>query len=191
MLLRPQLRDLPINLANVYEKQGKPCEAILPLAQLVFYAGEVQGVAAIRSRILGLESRPECSWSLGEGQAVLKRPPGANMFLTPVSINGTDVGTFLVDTGATEVVLSRRMADKLRLDLNGAPTFLAETANGISTCTGVVLDQVSVQGLRANHVAAAVSDGLGSVDGLLGMSFLTRFELWQDGASLKLSTRKR
>jgi predicted aspartyl protease len=69
--------------------------------------------------------------------------------------------------------------------------FLAETANGVSTCTGVVLDQVAVQGLRANHVAAAITDGLGSVDGLLGMSFLTRFELWQDGASLKLSTRKR
>jgi clan AA aspartic protease (TIGR02281 family) len=191
LLLRPQLRDLPINLANVYEKQGKPCEAILPLAQLVFYAGEVQGVAAIRSRILGLESRPECSWSLGEGQAVLKRPPGANTFLTRVSVNGTDVGTFVVDTGATEVVLSRQMAEKLHLDLNGAPVFLAETANGVSTCTGVVLDQVAVQGLRANHVAAAITDGLGSVDGLLGMSFLTRFELWQDGASLKLSTRKR
>jgi clan AA aspartic protease (TIGR02281 family) len=191
LLLKPQLRDLPINLANVYEKQGKHCEAILPLAQLVFYAGEVPGVAAIRSRILGLETRPECSWSLGEGQAVLRRPPGENVFLTPVSINGTDVGTFIVDTGATEVVLSRRMADKLKLDLNGAPLFIAETANGITTGTGVVLNQVSVQGLRANHVAAAVTDGLGSVDGLLGMSFLTRFELWQDGASLKISTRKR
>jgi clan AA aspartic protease (TIGR02281 family) len=191
LLLRPQLRDLPINLANVYEKQGKPCEAILPLAQLVFYAGEVQGVAAIRSRILGLESRPECSWSLGEGQAVLKRAPTENVFLTRVSINGTDVGTFVVDTGATEVVFSRRVAEKLRLDLNGAPVFLAETANGVSTCSGVVLDQVAVQGLHARHVSAAVTDGLGSVDGLLGMSFLTRFELWQDGASLKLSTRKR
>ncbi len=33
--------------------------------------------------------------------------------------------------------------------------------------------------MRANHVPAAVSDGLGSVDGLLGISFLTRFELWK------------
>jgi len=122
---------------------------------------------------------------------VLKRQPTENAFLTPVSINGTNVGTFLVDTGATEVVLSRSMAAKLQLNLAGAPVFLAETANGVSTCIGVVLDQVSVQGLRANHVRAAVAENLGSVDGLLGMSFLTRFELWQDGASLKLSTRKR
>ncbi|MES1188164.1 MAG: TIGR02281 family clan AA aspartic protease [Myxococcales bacterium] len=191
ILLRPQLRDLPINLANVYEKQGKPCEAILPLAQLVFYAGEIQGVAAVRSRILGLEARPECAWSVGEGQASLKRPPNENVFLARVSINGAEAGTFVVDTGATLVVLSTQMAEKLHLNLEGAPLLLAQTANGISTGTGVVLDQVGVQGLRTNHVPAAVSDGLGPIDGLLGMSFLARFELWQDGSTLKISTRKR
>jgi aspartyl protease family protein len=82
------------------------------------------------------------------------------------------------------------MADKLRIDLSGAPLLLAQTANGISVGTGVVLDHVDVQGLRTRHVRAAITDGLGAIDGLLGMSFLTRFELWQDGASLKISARK-
>ena len=190
LLLRPELHDLPINLANVYEKQGKACDAILPLAQLVFYAGEIQGVAAVRSRILSLEARPECAWSVGEGQAKLKRLPHETVFLAKVQINEKEAGTFIVDTGATLVVLSQKLANRLQLDLNGAPLFLAQTANGVSAGTGVVLDHVAVQGLHANHVPAAIVDGLGSIDGLLGMSFLTRFELLQSGDSLQISTRK-
>jgi aspartyl protease family protein len=89
------------------------------------------------------------------------------------------------------MVLSRKVAEKLQLDLNGAPLLLSQTANGVSSGTGVVLDHVDVHGLRTRHVPAAITDGLGDIDGLLGMSFLTRFELWQDGATLKISTRKR
>jgi len=76
LLLRPQLRDLPINLANVYEKQGKPCEAILPLAQLVFYAGEVRGVAAIRSRTLARKAAPNArgAWAKAKRCSSASRP---------------------------------------------------------------------------------------------------------------------
>lgn len=191
LMLRPQLRDLPINLANVYEKQGKACEGILPLAQLMFYAGDAPGAAGVRSRILSLESRPDCAWSVGEGEARLTRPAHEKVFLAKVRVNEQDAGTFVVDTGATLVVLSRSIAARLQLNLDGAPLLLAQTANGVSEGPGVVLDGVSVQGLHAVHVAATVADGLGDVDGLLGMSFLTRFELWQSGDSLQLSTRKR
>ncbi len=88
-------------------------------------------------------------------------------------------------------MLSRKFAAKLALDLNGAPMLLAQTANGVSTGTGTVLDLVTVEGLRATRVPAAIAGDLGDIDGLLGMSFLTRFELWQDGDSLQISTRKR
>jgi aspartyl protease family protein len=111
--------------------------------------------------------------------------------LAKVQINEKEAGTFLVDTGASLVVVNRQLAARLQLNLDGAPLLLAQTANGVSEGPGVVLDHVSVQGLHAAHVAAAVSDGLGDIDGLLGMSFLTRFELWQSGDSLQLSTRKR
>lgn len=111
--------------------------------------------------------------------------------MAKVRVNEQDAGTFVVDTGATLVVLSRSIAARLQLNLDGAPLLLAQTANGVSEGPGVVLDGVSVQGLHAVHVAATVADGLGDVDGLLGMSFLTRFELWQSGDSLQLSTRKR
>ena len=191
LMLRPELHDLPINLANVYEKQGKACEGILPLAQLVFYAGEIPGVSAVRSRILNLVARPECAWSVGEGEAKLTRPPHESVFLAKVRINDKESGTFVVDTGATLVVLSTQVAQRLQLDLNGAPLFLAQTANGVSAGTGIVLDRVAVQGLQASQVPAAIVDGLGDIDGLLGMSFLTRFELRQSGDALQLSTRKR
>jgi aspartyl protease family protein len=113
------------------------------------------------------------------------------VFLAKVRINDQESGTFVVDTGATFVALSSQLAKRLQLDLNGAPLLLFETANGVSAGTGIVLDRVSVQGLHASHVPAAIVGGLGSIDGLLGMSFLTRFELRQSGKTLQLSTRKR
>ncbi len=189
--LRPQLRDLPINLANIYEKQGKHCEAILPLAHLVFFAGNSASISGVRSRILSLEARPECAWSSGEGETKLARELDDTVFKAPVTVNGVAAGTFLIDTGASMVVLGRHVAQKLQLDLNGAPVLLFQTANGVREGQAVVLDNVAVNGLRTSHVPASISDGLGDVDGLLGMSFLTRFELWQDGATLKISTRKR
>jgi aspartyl protease family protein len=191
LMLRPQLRDLPLNLANVYERQGKPCEAILPLAQLVFYSAGVVDPAPLRARILQLEARPECSWSVGEGQVQLRRAAGQTVFTAQVRINDKVTGTFIVDTGATDVALNRTFAEKLQLDLSEAPVFLIGTANGITVGTGVVLEQISVRGLRATHVPAALISGLGDVDGLLGMSFLTRFELLQTGDSLQISTRQR
>jgi predicted aspartyl protease len=63
--------------------------------------------------------------------------------------------------------------------------------NGVAVGTGVVLDQMSVRGLRATHVPAALVSELGNIDGLLGMSFLTRFDLLQTGDTLRISTRKR
>jgi aspartyl protease family protein len=128
---------------------------------------------------------------MGQGETSLRKPPNENVFLARVQINDKDAGTFVVDTGATLVVLTQQAANRLQLPLEGAPTLLAQTANGVSSGSAVVLERVAVQGLRASHVPAAVSDGLGDVDGLLGMSFLTRFELWQNGDTLKISTRKR
>jgi clan AA aspartic protease (TIGR02281 family) len=191
LMLRPQLRDVPLNLANIYERQGKPCEAILPLAQLVFYAGNVVDPSPLRSRILQLEARPECSWSVGEGQVQIRRAPGQNVFTAQVRINDKVTGTFVVDTGATFVALNRTFAEKLQLDLTDAPPFLVQTANGVAAGTGVVLEKMSVRGLHASRVPAALVSGLGDIDGLLGMSFLTRFELLQTGDSLQISTRKR
>ncbi|WP_112323866.1 retropepsin-like aspartic protease family protein [Oceanibium sediminis] len=83
---------------------------------------------------------------------------------------------FLVDTGATDVVISLRDARRIGLD----PATLsfhesARTANGMVRTAPVILDKVEFGGLVDYNVPASVNEGaLGA--SLLGMSYLDRFE---------------
>ena len=88
-------------------------------------------------------------------------------------INGEKVEV-LVDTGATGVAISQRVADKLGLaSLNAIRT---NTANGDSIGYMVRLNSVKIGGVEANDVAAMIAPGLGG-DVLLGMSFLSRMDV--------------
>jgi aspartyl protease family protein len=110
-----------------------------------------------------------------EGAAVaVPRAVDGHYYLT-LDVNGAPV-EFTVDTGATEVVLSREDARAAGLDPDGL-TFLgtALTANGEVRTARVRLDEVSLEGAVDRDVPAVVTDGdlRGS---LLGMTYLGRFE---------------
>lgn len=88
-------------------------------------------------------------------------------------INGEKVEV-LVDTGATGVAISQRVADKLGLaSMNAIRT---NTANGDTIGYMVRLNSVKIGGVEANDVAAMIAPGLGG-DVLLGMSFLSRMDV--------------
>lgn len=92
---------------------------------------------------------------------------GPNGAVTPVS--------FIVDTGASEMVLTQRDATKLGFDV-AALNFLgvASTANGITRTAQVRLDRVALEGHQAENVRALVNEG--ELHGsLLGMGYLERF----------------
>ncbi|HYN54482.1 MAG TPA: retropepsin-like aspartic protease [Methylotenera sp.] len=88
-------------------------------------------------------------------------------------INGEKIDV-LIDTGATGVAISQRIADKLQLkSINAVRT---NTANGDSIGYMVRLDEVKVGGVEAHNVAAMIAPGLDG-DVLLGMSFLGRMDV--------------
>lgn len=92
-----------------------------------------------------------------------------------MEVNGAPV-TFTVDTGATDVVLSREDAAAAGIDLDGLDYLgAALTANGEVRTARVTLDELSVEGLVDSRVPAVVTDGdlRGS---LLGMAYLSRFD---------------
>ena len=103
------------------------------------------------------------------------------------TVNGVPV-RFIVDTGATVVSLPSAMARRLGIDLTKARRGMTSTANGIATVYTVTLDSVSVGGITLRNVDAAISDG-GLPVALLGMSFLTRTEMRQEGQTLMLMRR--
>ena len=92
-----------------------------------------------------------------------------------LDINGTPIG-FIVDTGASQVVLSQRDAARVGLD----PADLrysgsANTANGVVRTAPVVLNQVTLEGIADRGVRAVVNGGEMDTS-LLGMTYLGLYE---------------
>jgi aspartyl protease family protein len=82
---------------------------------------------------------------------------------------------FVVDTGATDMVLSREDAERIGIDTDSlAYLGRARTANGVVPIAQVVLDEVRLGPLTDRGVRASVNGGEMS-GSLLGMGYLERF----------------
>jgi len=116
---------------------------------------------------------PNKATALGEDKTVtLQRSPDGH-YRAEAIINGTKVEV-LVDTGATGVAISQKVANKLGLKSNAA--IRTATANGNSVAYMTRLETVRLGGVEARDVAATIAPGLGG-DALLGMSFLSRMDV--------------
>lgn len=192
LVFKPRLSDLPINLANMFERMGKPCDAIFPLEQVVYYNPDAQNIDALWARINDLAARGRCGERAGAGRAQIRIPSGERIVRVSARVEERQNGMFIVDTGASYATLTRAFAERLGLDLGHAPKVLLQTANGVQLGSVVTLEKIEVQGAKAMRVPAVVIDDLGrGIDGLLGLSFLSRFDLRQSASMLELSARRR
>lgn len=112
----------------------------------------------------------------------------AGQFYADGQVNGAHV-RFMVDTGATSVLLSTAEAARLGIDYRRAERGRISTANGIAAAYRVVLDSVSLGDITVYHVDAVVAEAAGLDVALLGMSFLNRTEMRRDGAYMTLTKR--
>jgi aspartyl protease family protein len=108
------------------------------------------------------------------GDTIELRRGSDGHFHATLEVNGVPV-RFMVDTGASGIVLSRRDAEKIGLD-PGALAYLgtAQTANGRVATAGVRLGLVRLGSFTDTGVPATVTEG-GLTTSLLGMSYLDRF----------------
>ena len=91
-----------------------------------------------------------------------------------LKLNGVPV-EFVVDTGATDLVLSQDDATRIGLDPGSlAFTGQAVTANGTVRTARVTIPEVAIGGMTERNVRASVTDG-DMTGSLLGMSYLQRF----------------
>jgi aspartyl protease family protein len=109
------------------------------------------------------------------GAIELPRAPDGHYYLT-LEINGKPL-EFLVDTGATNIVLSHRDAERLGLDLTDL-VYLgsAQTANGLVRTARLTLTDVRLGPIRDEALTAFVTDG-DMEESLLGMDYLGRFRI--------------
>lgn len=108
------------------------------------------------------------------GAIEVPRGPGGHFFLT-VNVQGTPL-EFIVDTGATDVVLTLDDARAVGLDPDNLP-FLgsARTANGPVKTAFTTVEFMAVGPARYDRVQVAVNGGE-MEESLLGMTFLSRFD---------------
>lgn len=109
------------------------------------------------------------------GEIEIPRARDGHYYVT-LDIGGRNM-RFMADTGATNVVLTRRDAEELGFapgDLNFIGT--AQTANGTVRTARVTLPQVSLGPYSDSRVPAWVNEGELDVS-LLGMDYLGRFRI--------------
>jgi aspartyl protease family protein len=103
----------------------------------------------------------------------LPRAPDGHYYLT-AEVSGVPV-RFVVDTGASQIVLSQSDAERIGID-TGALAYLgrAYTANGEVRTAPVRLESMAVGPVRHENLRAVVNEGdMGQ--SLLGMAYLQRF----------------
>jgi aspartyl protease family protein len=109
-------------------------------------------------------------------QATLRADDG--MFYVDAAA-GRETVRLLVDTGASHLVLNRNDAQRLKarkLDSAGPSTL--ETAAGRIAVEWVVVDELTIQGHRLQHVKAAMSSQANGIS-LLGQNALAQFRSLQ------------
>lgn len=109
-------------------------------------------------------------------------------FIATGVVNGVSL-RFLVDTGASSVVLSSTDARQAGVNYLAGTRALTQTANGVVLVYTVKLDTLRIGDVTVNNVDAVVIEGDKLPMALLGMSFLNRMEMRREGTTLTLIRR--
>ena len=111
--------------------------------------------------------------SFSDTEIRIPRGSGGHFFLT-ADINGTPI-EFLVDTGATDLVLTKEDASRVGIDVD-ALAFLgrANTANGEVPIARTRIDRIEVGPYLDRRVLVSVNGGPMATS-LLGMTYLSRY----------------
>jgi aspartyl protease family protein len=136
--------------------------------------------------LINYKHNPNASLSNNSGKPVVLKQNSQGHYVATGTINHTPV-LFLLDTGATSVVVSSELAKQLNLKPTGKAQ--VSTANGIITVQRTKLETVSLGSLSAQSIDAYINP-YGDNTVLLGMSFLKHLSLLQQNKTLTLSAPK-
>ena len=112
------------------------------------------------------------------GEEFRAQPPNDGHYYIRGTVNGVDT-TFLVDTGATDVVLTMETARRAgwtedRLVFDG----MAATANGLVPIAAAQIETMTVGPILVKNQRVSVNSGALDAN-LLGMSFLRELSGWR------------
>jgi clan AA aspartic protease (TIGR02281 family) len=183
-----------LGMARDYEKLGQLCDAVLPIESWVALNPARNDTSQTRAIIADYTAKGHCQAGAASGEEVFKIARQNGVAKLPVSINGVQ-GNLILDTGATFVSLTATFAQKAKVQIDQDSSLRMHTANGIGDGKQGRAATIQLRTLAAQDVPivvqsdakAAYGDG---VDGLLGMSFLSHFNVSIGTQAIRISSRK-
>ena len=125
--------------------------------------------------------------SEGGGKQIVLTAQSGGHFHANGTINGQSV-RFMVDTGATMVVMDKYEAERLGIDYKSGRRGISRTANGEVAVYAAKLASVRIGYVQVHDVDAIVSQAPMPYI-LLGNSFLTRFQMKRENDIMTLDLR--
>ncbi|MEY8882654.1 TIGR02281 family clan AA aspartic protease [Donghicola sp. XS_ASV15] len=131
--------------------------------------------------------QPMQSYSAQDAQITVPRSRDGHYYLT-LGVNGVPT-RFVVDTGATDIVLTQEAARAAGIPLDNLPYMgRAMTANGEVRTARVTLNSLTLDGITDTNIKASVNGGA-LHESLLGMRYLSRFSSLQITDNTLILTR--
>lgn len=151
---------------------------ILMLMAGYVYRYELQDIASRLTAGIVPGSPVSSISAQGRDQTMLIRT-GDGHFAADGYVNGLPVH-FLIDTGASVVVLTSDAAQDIGIDIDDLRyTAPVRTANGRTTAAAVTLDEIQVGDITRRRVPAMVAQPNALETSLLGMSFLSTLRAYE------------
>jgi len=181
------------SMSRCYEQLGQYCDAMMPIESWVAINPAEHDNDQAKSILRRLSSKGKCAQAATGRKEEIFRRKGANVIKVDASINGMK-GAFIVDTGATFVTVKKRFAEKAGLKAAGQRVRL-NTANGTVDGYLTRAQSVKLRSLESERVQVVIQIGEAEdfgdgTDGLIGMSFLSRFDVAMDNKTLRIRPRK-
>ena len=180
------------NMARDYERLEQFCDAMLPIERWVAIDPSRHDTSQTRAMLSDYAAKGGCAAANSGGIEIFPAARPGSVVKVPVVINNVS-GTFILDTGASFVVMKARFAQKANIDVEQGSTVRLHTANGVIDGKRGRADMIQLRSLKARGVPVVVeADDAAAygAEGLLGLSFLSRFNLTIDGSSVKIAAGK-
>ena len=183
-----------LRMAGAYAALNQFCEAAAPINMWVALDPAARDTSRAQKMISDYEAQGHCTVSTEFQKESFPLRGQKNVVTVKAEINGVR-GLFILDTGASFLTVRSSFAERAKIPQAGASEITLVSANGHVKAKLSKADKVMLGKLEAVNVPIAVqsvddkSYGAG-IDGLLGMSFLSRFEVQMAGGFIEVRTRR-